>query len=456
MITPMLRPDLFGALATHAGDALYELLLPARVRQGGPATCATTTATSGGGGTTSARARPSPRRRTSRCSRARLLGGVLARPTTARRCCRSTRAAACCVAGACGSGGWPGTRCGWSTGTPTRCAACARSGSTRATRDDYYLDLGAQAFRDGLRADRRTGRAGVLRAVRRHPRRRSTTATRWRSPGWPSGWPADRLTATSGAAGRAPEQQAAAHAWRPAPSPRPASTGVSTPSAITSAPASRRRVQERCDAAGADARPGRDRSTWTIVGADQLDGAQGVRLVGDVGEHDRQPQPRISATARLEQPPGRPARRRAPRRRRPARAGRGRTRRPAAGDRRRGRSGGSGVRCTVSRTPAASTRSKTRQRNAQSSRSTRPRETASLEQRQGVGELGAGASPAGGLPADDGVVGQPAYRLEVGAELAGVGDELFDEGPGSPGAVELVDKARGTSTLRASAAERPT
>ena len=25
MITPMLRPDLFGALATHAGDALYEL-----------------------------------------------------------------------------------------------------------------------------------------------------------------------------------------------------------------------------------------------------------------------------------------------------------------------------------------------------------------------------------------------------------------------------------------------
>jgi hypothetical protein len=26
MITPMLRPDLFGAFATHAGDALYELL----------------------------------------------------------------------------------------------------------------------------------------------------------------------------------------------------------------------------------------------------------------------------------------------------------------------------------------------------------------------------------------------------------------------------------------------
>jgi S-formylglutathione hydrolase FrmB len=28
MVTPMLRPDLFGGLATHAGDALYELMYP--------------------------------------------------------------------------------------------------------------------------------------------------------------------------------------------------------------------------------------------------------------------------------------------------------------------------------------------------------------------------------------------------------------------------------------------
>ena len=41
MITPMLRPDLFGALATHAGDALYELLLPAGVRRRRCASCAT-------------------------------------------------------------------------------------------------------------------------------------------------------------------------------------------------------------------------------------------------------------------------------------------------------------------------------------------------------------------------------------------------------------------------------
>jgi hypothetical protein len=34
MITPMLRPDLFSGLATHAGDALYELCYVPGVRQG--------------------------------------------------------------------------------------------------------------------------------------------------------------------------------------------------------------------------------------------------------------------------------------------------------------------------------------------------------------------------------------------------------------------------------------
>ena len=36
MITPMLRPDLFGGLATHAGDALYEAVLPDGLRRGRP------------------------------------------------------------------------------------------------------------------------------------------------------------------------------------------------------------------------------------------------------------------------------------------------------------------------------------------------------------------------------------------------------------------------------------
>ena len=49
-----------------------------------------------------------------------------------------------------GSSGWTGTRCGWCRGTPTRCAPCAASGSTPGTSDDFYLDLGAVAFRDAL------------------------------------------------------------------------------------------------------------------------------------------------------------------------------------------------------------------------------------------------------------------------------------------------------------------
>ncbi len=64
MITPMLRPDLFGALATHAGDTLVRVLLPAGVRPGRALPARRTTATSGAGGTTSSPAPPSPRRRT--------------------------------------------------------------------------------------------------------------------------------------------------------------------------------------------------------------------------------------------------------------------------------------------------------------------------------------------------------------------------------------------------------
>ena len=36
MVTPMLRPDLFGGLATHAGDALFEVCLRPRLPRRGP------------------------------------------------------------------------------------------------------------------------------------------------------------------------------------------------------------------------------------------------------------------------------------------------------------------------------------------------------------------------------------------------------------------------------------
>ena len=38
------------------------------------------------------------------------------------------------------------TRSGWLPSTPTRCRACAGSTSTPGARDEWYLDLGAQAF----------------------------------------------------------------------------------------------------------------------------------------------------------------------------------------------------------------------------------------------------------------------------------------------------------------------
>ena len=42
MVVPMMRPDVFGALASHAGDALFECSLGARVPAGRARACATT------------------------------------------------------------------------------------------------------------------------------------------------------------------------------------------------------------------------------------------------------------------------------------------------------------------------------------------------------------------------------------------------------------------------------
>ena len=64
MITPMLRPDLFGALATHAGRHPLRAVLPARLRRRRRGRCGPTTATSGGGGTTSGPGSRSPSRPT--------------------------------------------------------------------------------------------------------------------------------------------------------------------------------------------------------------------------------------------------------------------------------------------------------------------------------------------------------------------------------------------------------
>ena len=79
MITPMLRPDLFGALATHAGDTLYELCY-IRISAARRGICANTTTTSATGGTTSGRVRRSPKTATRPAVRAGLCRLLLARP----------------------------------------------------------------------------------------------------------------------------------------------------------------------------------------------------------------------------------------------------------------------------------------------------------------------------------------------------------------------------------------
>ena len=184
MITPMLRPDLFGALATHAGDTLYEpvylprvrrrrVRAPARLRRRHPALVGRLPVPhvlhqEGG------RGRCSSRSACAACFSARDGRHARAAVRPAHR-----RAAARAVAALAGLGpGADGRR-----GTPTRCGRCGPCGSTPATRDEWYLDLGARGVPRRAAADRRARRARPLRAVRRLAHGASTTATRWRSRG---------------------------------------------------------------------------------------------------------------------------------------------------------------------------------------------------------------------------------------------------------------------------------
>ena len=131
MITPMLRPDLFGAFATHSGDSLYE---PSYIPHFAKAV-------------RHLRAYDGDIFRWWDDFRSRVaftkdedlrlleLLGVSAcfSPApdgTPAVAVRSAHRRA--PAGRSGSAGWPGTRCGWRHGTPTRCAPCGRSGSTPA------------------------------------------------------------------------------------------------------------------------------------------------------------------------------------------------------------------------------------------------------------------------------------------------------------------------------------
>ena len=113
MITPMLRPDLFGGFASHAGDALYESLYIPEFAKAGPGPFATTGGPSGNGGRNSGTGSPSLNRSMKRCSWCSALQRVSRLRPAGPRCCRSTPIRAACARRS-GNGGWLGIRSVWS------------------------------------------------------------------------------------------------------------------------------------------------------------------------------------------------------------------------------------------------------------------------------------------------------------------------------------------------------
>ena len=148
MITPMLRPDLFGGFATHAGDALFEVdTRPSSQRQRRSCATATTAPTTVSGRTSG---------RGGRCSRTD--DPVLAN-TYAMACAYSPRDDGSVdlpfdvETGAARPDVWER----WLEWDPVRLAARrrrappgARDLDRRGPRDEYRLDLGATAFRDAV------------------------------------------------------------------------------------------------------------------------------------------------------------------------------------------------------------------------------------------------------------------------------------------------------------------
>ena len=147
MVVPMLRPDVFGALASHAGDALFECCylpnfpqLARKLRDEFDGSL--------GAFWERAAGERAPRHGALRELRPlRLRGGLLARPASgpARRCCRSTIATGRLIDDV-----WAQ----WLDWDPVRMAP-RHADALRSMRrvyldagkgDEWFLDLGAQAF----------------------------------------------------------------------------------------------------------------------------------------------------------------------------------------------------------------------------------------------------------------------------------------------------------------------
>ncbi len=190
MVVPMMRPDVFSALASHAGDALFELSMP-------PSFAATIRtlrdhfesswdvffrAAAGGGPV-----RLRPLRRAARD--VRLRRGLLARPGPARQGAASLHDRDGRLV--------PDVWERWLAHDPVRMAA-GHGDALRSMRriyldagkgDEYFLDLGAQAFSAELN---KLGVEHTLDALRRQARRHRLPLSR-SDPGADRG--AERLTA---------------------------------------------------------------------------------------------------------------------------------------------------------------------------------------------------------------------------------------------------------------------
>ena len=164
----MLRPDVFGGLATHAGDALFEVCYRPTCRH------AVRVLRDGYDGSweafsTDLRGRPAMTRTpTTTCSTPTRWPRATPPTRTARSACPIDPATGVLV---------PEVWERWLALDPVRMAPDHAEAlrSMRAiwidagNRDEYFLDLGAEAFRAALRGRRRA--AHPLRAVRRRARR---------------------------------------------------------------------------------------------------------------------------------------------------------------------------------------------------------------------------------------------------------------------------------------------
>ena len=149
MITPMLRPDLFGGLATHAGDALYECCYIPEFPKAARALRAWDGDIGAWWADFAYTAGLHPFRGPRAAHDARGLGVLLGRGRRHAGAALRPRHRAAPRRGV-GALAGVGPRADGARPTPTRCARCGRCGSTPAPATSGIWISGAVAFRDAL------------------------------------------------------------------------------------------------------------------------------------------------------------------------------------------------------------------------------------------------------------------------------------------------------------------